>query len=252
MYEPYVSERTTFAIRYHQALRFFPDEKAGYKYPELYYTFFGMDYVPPPHRAGRLQLRAQAQVVRRLARRDGERSLRLRQGREGQHRSLHRHPRPALQAAEGRPGQRQHAGGAYVAHAGESGRAALQTQGATTMRATTSDVSGRLRVRTHRLQRRHCCERRHCSLARIRDHRHAADQRAASMAISPDGRELAFVAQSEGRNRLWVQDITTGATRVFANTSEVRWPFWSPDGQDIGFFNNNQIWRVDVEAARRG
>jgi len=49
LYEPYVSERTTFSIRYHQALRFYPDEKAGYAYPELYYTMFGVDYVPPPH-----------------------------------------------------------------------------------------------------------------------------------------------------------------------------------------------------------
>ncbi len=49
MYEPYVSARTTFAIRYHQALRFYPDEKAGYEYPEIYYNFFGVDYVPPPH-----------------------------------------------------------------------------------------------------------------------------------------------------------------------------------------------------------
>jgi hypothetical protein len=49
LYEPYVSGRITFAIRYHQALRFFPDEKAGYVYPEIYYNFFGVDYVPPPH-----------------------------------------------------------------------------------------------------------------------------------------------------------------------------------------------------------
>jgi hypothetical protein len=49
MYEPYVSERTAFAIRYHQALRFYPDEQAGYVYPEIYYNMFGMDYVPPTH-----------------------------------------------------------------------------------------------------------------------------------------------------------------------------------------------------------
>jgi hypothetical protein len=49
MFEPYVSARTTFAIRYHQALRFYPDDKAGYVYPEIYYNFFGVDYVPPPH-----------------------------------------------------------------------------------------------------------------------------------------------------------------------------------------------------------
>jgi hypothetical protein len=49
MYAPYVPERTAWAIRYHQALRFYPDEKAGYVYPDLYRHTFGVDYVPPPH-----------------------------------------------------------------------------------------------------------------------------------------------------------------------------------------------------------
>jgi len=49
MYEPYVSEKTTFAIRYHQTLRFFPDEKFGYEYPESYLRTFGEDYKPEPY-----------------------------------------------------------------------------------------------------------------------------------------------------------------------------------------------------------
>ena len=49
LFEPYVPERTTFAIRYHQALRFYPDEEAGYYYPDLYHRIFGEDYVPAPH-----------------------------------------------------------------------------------------------------------------------------------------------------------------------------------------------------------
>jgi len=49
LYEPYVSERVTFAIRYHQALRFYADAKAGYEYPALYKRVFGEDYVPDPH-----------------------------------------------------------------------------------------------------------------------------------------------------------------------------------------------------------
>lgn len=48
MFEPYVSEKVAFAIRHHGTLRFFPDEEAGYAYPELYRTLFGSDYVPPP------------------------------------------------------------------------------------------------------------------------------------------------------------------------------------------------------------
>jgi hypothetical protein len=47
--EPYVSEKTTFAIRYHQTLRFYPDEKFGYEYPEMYLRMFGEDYKPEPY-----------------------------------------------------------------------------------------------------------------------------------------------------------------------------------------------------------
>ena len=49
LFEPYVSEQVTFAIRYHQALRFYPDHSVGYEYPQLYNLIFGTDYVPPPH-----------------------------------------------------------------------------------------------------------------------------------------------------------------------------------------------------------
>ena len=47
--EPYVAERVVFAVKYHQALRFYPDPSAGYEYPESYFQIFGVDYVPPPH-----------------------------------------------------------------------------------------------------------------------------------------------------------------------------------------------------------
>jgi len=46
MIEPYVEEEVSWAVRVHQALRFFPDESVGYSYPELYIKIFGRDYVP--------------------------------------------------------------------------------------------------------------------------------------------------------------------------------------------------------------
>lgn len=49
LFEPYVPEQVTFAIRYHQALRFYPDPSVGYEYPKLYNLIFGTDYTPPPH-----------------------------------------------------------------------------------------------------------------------------------------------------------------------------------------------------------
>jgi hypothetical protein len=49
LFEPYIPEKSSFAIRYHQTLRFFPDEEAGYEYPDSYHRTFGHDYVPPSH-----------------------------------------------------------------------------------------------------------------------------------------------------------------------------------------------------------
>ncbi len=49
LYEPYVSEKTAFAIRYHQALRFYEDKENGYEYPDLYRRMFGADYKPEPY-----------------------------------------------------------------------------------------------------------------------------------------------------------------------------------------------------------
>ena len=46
---PYVDEEISWAIKYHQALRFYPDESVGYGYPEAYIRFFGGDYEPPEY-----------------------------------------------------------------------------------------------------------------------------------------------------------------------------------------------------------
>jgi hypothetical protein len=49
MYEPYFSEKVAFAIRYHQALRFYEDKALGYEYPDLYRRVYGSDYRPEPY-----------------------------------------------------------------------------------------------------------------------------------------------------------------------------------------------------------
>ncbi len=44
--EPYVDEEISWAIRYHQALRFLPSPELGYEYPASYLEVFGKDYQP--------------------------------------------------------------------------------------------------------------------------------------------------------------------------------------------------------------
>ena len=49
MFEPYIPEKSTFGVRYHQALRFYADEANGYEYPDLYRRLYGVDYTPEPY-----------------------------------------------------------------------------------------------------------------------------------------------------------------------------------------------------------
>jgi len=46
---PYVDEEVSWAIRMHQALRFFPDPSVGYEYPEMYVKLLGGDYKVEPY-----------------------------------------------------------------------------------------------------------------------------------------------------------------------------------------------------------
>ena len=47
--EPYVSEKVSWAIRYHQACRFYPDPEVGFEYPEMYVRMFGENFEPEPY-----------------------------------------------------------------------------------------------------------------------------------------------------------------------------------------------------------
>lgn len=46
---PYVDEEITWAIKYHQSLRFYADPDVGYEYPEAYVRYFGPDFKPEPY-----------------------------------------------------------------------------------------------------------------------------------------------------------------------------------------------------------
>ena len=46
---PYVDAEVAWAIRAHQAVRFYPDASVGYEYPQAYIDYFGADFVPEPY-----------------------------------------------------------------------------------------------------------------------------------------------------------------------------------------------------------
>ena len=103
MIEPYVDEEVSWAVRTHQALRFFPDESVGYTYPEMYIKLFGDDYRPEPYIVAEYE-RAESQVVHDVAADLCERHLFVRSERQGQPRRFRRHYRAQLPSARGRIG----------------------------------------------------------------------------------------------------------------------------------------------------
>jgi Tol biopolymer transport system component len=67
-----------------------------------------------------------------------------------------------------------------------------------------------------------------------------------SAAISPNGRQVAFVATGAGGPMLWVRDLDQLEPRSIPGTEHAAHPFWSPNGQSIGFIADNQIKRVEL------
>ena len=67
-----------------------------------------------------------------------------------------------------------------------------------------------------------------------------------SLAISPDGRRVAFVATQEGKSTLLMRELGSSAVRALPGTNGAIFPFWSPDGNSIGFFADDKLKRIDI------
>ena len=72
---------------------------------------------------------------------------------------------------------------------------------------------------------------------------------AVSVAISPDGRRIVFVATSDGVQKLWVRSLDTDRAAPLAGTDGATAPFWAPDSRTVAFFTttDNQLKRIDIE-----
>jgi Tol biopolymer transport system component len=67
------------------------------------------------------------------------------------------------------------------------------------------------------------------------------------LAVSPDGRHIAYVTTTAGVDRLWVQSLDSLTPREVAEGAES--PFWSPDSRFLGFFAPGEGNLKKVEAS---
>jgi Tol biopolymer transport system component len=72
------------------------------------------------------------------------------------------------------------------------------------------------------------------------------EQEAGHLAISPDGRMLAFVTpdESSGANVINVQRIGSSKVTVLTGTEGATYPFWSPDDNYVGFFADGKLKKI--------
>jgi serine/threonine protein kinase/Tol biopolymer transport system component len=69
----------------------------------------------------------------------------------------------------------------------------------------------------------------------------------APVAVSPDGRTLAFGIRGEdGVERLWIRDLDELESRPLTGTEGALYPFWSPDSRHIGFFAGGKLKKIEA------
>ena len=67
------------------------------------------------------------------------------------------------------------------------------------------------------------------------------------LAISPDGRRLAFIAASAGQTQLWVRSLETLESRPLEGTDGVNGlSFWSPDSRFLVFSSQGKLRKIEA------
>ena len=76
----------------------------------------------------------------------------------------------------------------------------------------------------------------------------ALDLRSDGLAISPDGRRLAFIVRQDTASQIYLRDIDSFDARPLTSASGliIRGLFFSPDGQQLGFFANGKLMALSL------
>ena len=75
----------------------------------------------------------------------------------------------------------------------------------------------------------------------------AASTSVPQLAVSPDGRYVAFVVgNAQGQSNLWLRALDDPQSRPLAGTDGAVDPFWSPDSRRIGFLAQGVLKLTDV------
>ena len=68
-----------------------------------------------------------------------------------------------------------------------------------------------------------------------------------SVAVSLDGSRLVYVATASGRSQLFLRSIDRDEPVAIDGTEDASDPFFSPDGEWIGFFARGSLQKVRID-----
>lgn len=68
-----------------------------------------------------------------------------------------------------------------------------------------------------------------------------------ALTLSPDGRQLAFVATTDGVTRIYLRSQTEFEARPLVGTEGASEPVFSPDGRWLAFFANNSLCKISID-----
>ncbi len=67
-----------------------------------------------------------------------------------------------------------------------------------------------------------------------------------SLALSPDGKQIVFVASVNGVAQLWLRRLDRDTAQPLRGTEGARYPFWSPDSRSVAFSTAGKLMRLDI------
>src|SRR5262249_15329712 len=74
-----------------------------------------------------------------------------------------------------------------------------------------------------------------------------AEESARQVAVSPDGRYIAYIAVGPpGIDKIYLRDVSQGASRVISESPATTNIFFSPDSKWCAFFENAKLKKVSV------
>jgi hypothetical protein len=70
------------------------------------------------------------------------------------------------------------------------------------------------------------------------------------VALSPDGTQIAFVANRARVPIVWIRTLDSVENKALPGTENASFPFWAPDGRHLGFFADGKLKRIEIAGGR--